>query len=120
MIGKMQHLMTFENYGFNATIDPDHDEKIKSNIHILYVYCSLPGALKGSVRGQDGSNIIDIDQSFIDKEIMHSWNDVTGLREYLIKRKKIKPTDIINIDGCLTADTTLTIIPHEQINIPIV
>lgn len=94
----MQHIKLFENFDDDPNAEPAYDPVDKPNTFILFVL-SDDGDFKAEVRDQDGKIICDVDESYIRDGIMQSESDLTGLRDHLIAKKKIRQQDILTQEG---------------------
>ena len=94
----MLYMKTFENFDSDLNEEPEYDPVDKPDTFILFIL-SNDGAFDAEVRDQDGKSICKIDQEFIDNGIMQQESDLTGLRTYLIDKKKIRPQDILTQEG---------------------
>lgn len=83
--------------------DPDENEMNDPNnipdTYVLFIRSKEGDDLAGEVRNEDGKIICNVDQGFIDDGVMQHPKDLSGLREYLTDKKKMKEQDILNING---------------------
>lgn len=102
----MKHLKTFENYdfsqftGYNTERDPDlDDDRPEVKNYVYRIVSEEEEDLRGDVRSEDGEDVFEVTQALIDEKVMRNPSDVKGLREYLIKKRRMKKHDTITIDG---------------------
>jgi len=94
----MQYMKTFESFDQDPDLDPTEKPENKSDQYIFFIHSKENEDMDGEVKDVDGKTICNVDQSFIDDGIMQYRSDVTSLREYLIKKKKIRQQDELTIE----------------------
>ena len=94
----MHYLKMFENFDEDPNAEPEYDVVDKPETFILFIL-SADGDFKGEVRDEDGKTICVVDQEFLDNDIMQAESDLTGLRTYLIDKKKIREHDLLTQEG---------------------
>lgn len=88
----MRHIKLFEEFDMAPRED-------KPGSFVLIVRSGEGQDLEAEVRDEDGKSICVLDQGFLDDGVMQHANDVSGLREYLIGKKKMKQQDVLTVDG---------------------
>lgn len=94
----MQHIKLYENFDEDPNAEPEYDPVDKPETFILFVL-SADGDFKGEVRDEDGKTICTVDESFIRDGIMQTESDLSGLRAYLVDKKKIREQDLLTQEG---------------------
>lgn len=98
------HLKTFENFQ-EMELNPNKVSDLKPAVY-LYVITNENGQdFEAEVRDEAGRCILQIDADFIDKGNMDHKDDLSGLREYLISKKKIRQNDEVTPGGNFTQQT---------------
>lgn len=95
----MLYMKTFENFDQNIDGDEETEENFdKPDTFVLFVL-SDDGDFSAEVRDESGQTICKVDQSFLDNGIMQQESDLTGLRTYLVDKKKIRQQDLLTQEG---------------------
>jgi hypothetical protein len=104
----MKRLKTFESFIVENFADP-YPEKTggSGNTYYLYMFDSSTEGFSGEVRDGDGKCVFTITPKILEDGGMSTPDDVTGLRKYLIeKKKKLSETDVIEIAQSAPVQTT--------------
>lgn len=89
----MQYIRTFESF------DQSMSGREKPETFILFVRSAEGEDLEGDVQDPDGKVVLELGQSMIDDGVMQHAADVSGLREYMISKKKMRQQDELVPDG---------------------
>ena len=98
----MRHIKLFEDF------DTDFDMNNKPEVFVFIIHSGEGQELEAEVRNEDGKSIYTIEQKILDDGIMQHINDISGLREYLIDKKKINQQDILSIGNTTTEEMQVT------------
>lgn len=94
----MKRLKTFESFTVENFNDPDLEKTGGSgNTFQLYMFDVSPEGFSGEVRDGDGKCVYTITPKTMEEGGMSTPDDVTGLRKFLIEKKKMAETDVIEI-----------------------
>lgn len=94
----MKRLKTFESFTVENFADPDLEKTAGSgNTYHLYMFDNSTENFSGEVRDGDGKCVFSVTPKILEDGGMSTPDDVTGLRKYLIEKKKMSETDVIEI-----------------------
>lgn len=101
----MRHIKLFEDFDQDPDLDPTVDQANKQKVYHLFILSKEGEDLDAEVRDEDGKSICKVDQEFLDDGRMQHENDISGLRDYLIDKKKIKQQDVVTLADSGQHDT---------------
>lgn len=85
-------LKTFENFQ-----EPDMNNDDKSETYLYVIHNDDEHDFQAEVRSESGKCILDVDKKMMDDGHMDHKDDLSGLREYLIDKKKIRQHDEVTM-----------------------
>lgn len=90
-------LKTFESYmheDYDAQPQGDQQQS-NGKVYYLFVFDPSPDSFSGEVRDADGKCIMTLDAKTFDDGAMQHADDLTGLRAFLIGKKKLGELDVV-------------------------
>lgn len=93
----MKRIKTFESFAMENFDDPDSSFVADGSTYQLYMFDQTVENFSGEVRSPDGQCVYTIDKKTLDDGAMQTAEDITGLRKFLIEKKKLKETDVIEM-----------------------
>jgi len=101
----MRNIRTFESF-INEEEDADILFTGAGKNYALYMFDTSVENFSGEVRDEDGQCVYKIDKKTLESGAMQTPDDVTGLRKFMIEKKKIGETDVIEMSHDTSSHTT--------------